>query len=99
MKTILIKDLLGTKYPTSHEQGKQVYDAVKAEIDAGNSVILDFEGLKVCTSHLWGPGIGGLYDTFGEGLTEKLVLENIKSSLWRERINEVIEFALKTREK
>lgn len=90
MKKIIILDIIGTPNAIISDFGQQVFDQVKPEIEAGNKVVISFAGLKNCNSSFLSASIGELYVIFGEKLKGNLLLEDIKSEIWKNRIDETI---------
>ena len=90
MKKIIVLDIIGTPNAIISAFGQQVFDQVKPEIKAGNKVVISFAGLKNCNSSFLRASVGELYIAFGEELKEKLILEDIKNEIWKNRIEETI---------
>jgi hypothetical protein len=78
--SLIIKDIVGTSCVSSQD-GKKIYDLIHSELKAGNSVVLDFTGIRFFASPFFNYAIGQLLrDIDPEKLDEKLEIKNIRET-------------------
>lgn len=90
MKTIKISDVIGTPSASLHTFGERVFEAVKAEIDNNEKVVLSFEGLTALTTGFLNASIGNLYFVFGNKLKDNFELQGVDKPKWHEKIQDTI---------
>ncbi|TAE47059.1 MAG: DUF4325 domain-containing protein [Cytophagales bacterium] len=90
MKTIKIIEVIGTSSASLHTFGERVFEAVKAEIDNNEKVVLSFEGLTALTTGFLNASIGNLYFVFGDKLRDNFELQGVDKPKWQEKIQDAI---------
>lgn len=63
-KTIVIKEVLGSKTADDNQKGKIIFDKIKelADQNACGKIILDFRGIELVNTAFLNDAIGRLYD-------------------------------------
>ncbi|MBN2828990.1 MAG: STAS-like domain-containing protein [Candidatus Cloacimonetes bacterium] len=78
---IEIINVVGSEYCIEAEDGKIVYDQIKAAIDNGNRVILSFRNVEILTTSFLNTAVGQLYrDLTDERVKEIISVENMSPS-------------------
>jgi hypothetical protein len=91
MKEIQIIDIINTRNAILHEFGIRVYEAAKPYLEANQSILLSFEGLKNVTSGFCNASIGKLYLEYPDAIINLKGVEG--HSIWNDKINDAIMLA------
>jgi hypothetical protein len=96
--TINLPGFLQKKSAILSSDGIDVYNAIKNELEKGNEIQLDFDGLNRVTTSFLNSAIGTILVEFGgELLTQsKLTFKNITSNTLQHKLDEVINLATNT---
>jgi len=78
VKSVSVRDIVGSEFCVSSNSGKRVYNTVKSAISQGKKVRLSFENIKSLSAAFLDSAIGQLYNGEVQGnVDEKLSFENI----------------------
>ncbi|MEP2771665.1 MAG: STAS-like domain-containing protein [Fulvivirga sp.] len=93
MKTILVKDIIGSKSALSPMKGIKLYEFLSGEINDGNQIILSFSGIEDLVTAFSNASFGNLYTAYSiDKIESHLVLKDL-NKVWLNKINQAIELA------
>lgn len=66
MNRLIVKDIVGSPYCGTYEDGVELYRVVYALLKDSRPVELDFEGIQLASSSFFNAAIGNLLQEFGD---------------------------------
>lgn len=66
MNRLIVKDIVGSPYCGTYEDGVKLYRVVYALLKDSRPVELDFEGIELTSSSFFNAAIGNLLQEFGD---------------------------------
>lgn len=81
IKHLIVKDIIQSDFAITSDDGNRVYEEIIENLNKGNVVELDFEGVTVMITAFLNTAIGKLYEHFSsETLNEQLKLKNVAAN-------------------
>lgn len=90
MDRMRVIDIIGTKVAISPRMGLVAYNYIADEVRKNHAVLVSFEGIQDLTSAFCNAFIGKLYMDFGKGLQQTLLINDVDSEIWNNKIQSSI---------
>lgn len=90
---INISQLIGTSHALVRQFGITVFEAAKSQIEKGETVVLDFDGMDSIATAFFHASVGNLYKLIGNRFEYVVKIENLTQSDWTWKYEQALELA------
>lgn len=90
---IHIATLIGSPNAILHRMGETVFESAHEHLASGDSVVLDFSGLRNASTAFFHAVIGSLFERFPEVFDGRVSVSGLEQPDWKEKYADALDLA------